>query len=112
MRGGVRTTSVVAGQSKQSLVLHVLEGRNNLEMPPGGANKKLPPETIAAFRSCIAGGATWAERKQPAQWSYKPEDLFAPGKRIDDLFQGKIEKRQDFDGLSGGSQDVDPAGDG
>ncbi len=103
VRGGVRGTGLVAGQPEQSLLLHVLEGRNNLQMPPGGSGKKLPAETIAAFRSWIEVGAPWAERKEPGQWGYKPEDLwafqpvraFAPGRRIDDfigekLAQGKI----------------------
>jgi len=98
VRGGVRGTSVVAGQPEQSLLLHVLEGRNNLQMPPGGSSKKLPPETIAAFRSWISAGAPWTERKEPAQWTYKAEDLwafqpvrtFAAGKRIDDFIAEKL----------------------
>ena len=102
VRGGVRGAGLVAGQPGQSLLLHVLEGRNDLQMPPGGASKRLPPETIAAFRSWVEAGAPWVERKEAAQWGYKPEDLwafqpvrtFAPGRGIDDFIGEKLAEGQ------------------
>jgi hypothetical protein len=91
LQGGARGPALLPGQPDQSLLLHVLEGRNGLQMPPGGPQQKLPPETIAAFRAWIAAGAPWPARAAEAKWIYKEEDLWAfrpvrpfdPGKTID-----------------------------
>ena len=46
-------------------------------MPPGGAEKKLPAETIAAIRNWIAGGAPYAEGEAARKWDYADEDVWA-----------------------------------
>ncbi len=91
LQGGARGPALLPGQPDQSILLHVLEGRHGLQMPPGGPKQKLPPETIAAFREWIAAGATWPTRPAEAKWIYKEEDLWAlrpvrpfdPAKTID-----------------------------
>lgn len=91
LQGGTRGPALLPGQADQSPLLHVLEGRNGLQMPPGGPKQKLPPETIAAFREWIAVGAVWPTRPAEANWAYKDEDLWAlrpvlpfdPAKSID-----------------------------
>ncbi len=77
LTGGQRGPALLPGQAEASLLLHVIEGRNNLQMPPGGPNKKLPPETIAAFRQWIDAGAPWPDKTEAAHWTYKDEDLWA-----------------------------------
>jgi Planctomycete cytochrome C len=86
MKGGVRGAALVPGKSEQSLLIHVLEGRNKLQMPPGGENQKLPAELIAAFRTWVDAGAPWPQKKVSAGWDYKPENLlaFRPLRAFDD----------------------------
>jgi len=77
LAGGTRGPAIVPGNAEGSLLIHVLEGRNNLQMPPGGASKKLAPEIVADFRKWIDAGAVWAEKTEARAWTYKPEDLWA-----------------------------------
>ena len=95
LRGGARGPALVPGKADSSLLLHVLQGRNQLQMPPGGDSKKLPPETIAAFRDWIDAGAPWPQAASSSNWDYKDEDLWAfkplrafnRAKRLDDFLQ-------------------------
>jgi hypothetical protein len=68
IKGGVRGTALVPGKAEESLLIHVLEGRNKLQMPPGGESKKLAPELITAFRSWVDAGAPWPEKTAAAKW--------------------------------------------
>ena len=77
LKGGTRGAAVVPGDAEKSLLLHVLEGRSGLQMPPGGPAKKLAPEVIAAVRSWINAGAVWPEKASAPKWNFKPEDLWA-----------------------------------
>jgi len=77
LQGGSRGAAIVPGDAGQSLLMAVLEGRNGLQMPPGGPGKKLPAETIAAFRDWINAGAVWPEKATAAQWTFQPADLWA-----------------------------------
>ncbi len=101
VKGGVRGSALVPGKSEQSLLIHVLEGRNKLQMPPGGEGKKLPAELIAAFRTWVDAGAPWPTQKPAAGWDYKAEDLWAfrpirafdDKKRIDDFINARLAER-------------------
>jgi hypothetical protein len=98
MKGGVRGTALIPGRSEQSLLIQVLEGRNKLQMPPGGENKKLPSDLIAAFRTWVDAGAPWPQKRVSAGEDYKPEDLWAfrplrafdDRKRIDDFINARL----------------------
>lgn len=103
VKGGARGAAVVPGKPEESLLIHALEGRNDLQMPPGAADKRLPPETIAAFREWIRTGAVWAEAKATAsKWNLKEEDLwgFRPlrpldaTKTVDDFVNIKLREKQ------------------
>jgi hypothetical protein len=101
LAGGVRGPALVPGNAEASLLIHVLEGRNKLQMPPGGESKKLSPELIAHFRKWVDAGAPWPEKASAAKWEYKAEDLWAfrplrayeKDKRIDDFVQAKLAER-------------------
>ena len=101
LAGGVRGPAMTPGNPERSLLIHVLEGRNNLQMPPGGESKRLPPETVAAFRSWVAAGAPWPEKAASKGWDYKPEDLWAfrplrplnKNKRIDDFIDARLAEK-------------------
>jgi hypothetical protein len=101
MQGGARGAAVTPGKPEDSLLVHVLEGRNKLQMPPGGPEKKLPAETLAAFRSWIAAGAVWPEIQQETKWNlseadlwpYKPLRPLNPAKSIDDFLNAKIDAK-------------------
>ncbi len=78
LAGGARGPSIVPGDPDASLLLKAVEFAGELKMPPGGVDKKLPPETIAAFREWVAGGAPFAGGKSTAQkWDYAEEDIWA-----------------------------------
>jgi hypothetical protein len=59
LKGGLRGASLVPGKADTSLLMHAIEGRNKLQMPPG---KPLAPDVIAAFRTWIDKGAPWPEK--------------------------------------------------
>jgi hypothetical protein len=98
LKGGGRGTALVPGKPEESLLIHVLEGRNNLQMPPGGYAKKLPAETIDAFRRWIQLGAVWPEIEQTTKWNLAPADLWPyrplrplnTARTIDDFIQSKL----------------------
>jgi hypothetical protein len=103
LKGGGRGPAVVPGEPEQSLLMQSLEGRNRLQMPPGGPNKKLPAATIAAFREWIAEGAVWpVESPAATKWNLTEEDLWAfrplrpfdPNESIDDFVNARLQARQ------------------
>ncbi|MDZ7639883.1 MAG: PSD1 and planctomycete cytochrome C domain-containing protein [Bryobacterales bacterium] len=82
LKGGLRGPALVPGDAAKSPLYLALKGEGGLmTMPPGGASKGLPPETIEAIRAWIDGGAPWVEAKATGEaiWSrnFKPEDLWA-----------------------------------
>jgi hypothetical protein len=101
LKGGARGPAIVPGNAAQSLLVHVLEGRDKLQMPPGGESKKLPADMLAAFRTWVDAGAPWPQKKAQTAWGYKAEDLWAfqpllafdDQKRLDDFIQARLSER-------------------
>ncbi len=79
LAGGSRGAAITPGDPDASLLLQAIEHRSeDFAMPPGGAEKKLPEETIAAVRDWIAGGAPFSEDGETAQkWDFKEDDIWA-----------------------------------
>ncbi|MDZ4797363.1 MAG: PSD1 and planctomycete cytochrome C domain-containing protein [Bryobacteraceae bacterium] len=102
LAGGARGPAIAPGKSESSLLVHAIEGRNKLQMPPGGESKKLSPELIAAFRIWIDAGAPWPSKNVARKWDYKPEDLWAfqplrpfeKDRHIDDFILEKLQQRR------------------
>ena len=59
LQGGTRGAAIVPGEASISLLYKALTGEGDLQMPPGGAAKRLPPATIAAVKEWIDAGAPW-----------------------------------------------------
>jgi hypothetical protein len=101
LQGGMRGPAIVPGKSGESLLLRVLRGGDNLQMPPGDAGKRLPDETIAAFRVWIDAGAPWPGTAAQRNWGYQDEDLWAfrplrpldRSKTIDDFVGARLAER-------------------
>ncbi|MDX2269161.1 MAG: PSD1 and planctomycete cytochrome C domain-containing protein [Bryobacter sp.] len=102
LKGGTRGPALVPGKPEESLLLHVLEGRNKLQMPPGGPKQKLSAETVAAFRAWVEAGAAWPQIVEETRWKLAPEDLWAyqplrplpPGTTIDHAIQAGLKQQQ------------------
>ncbi|MEX2264712.1 MAG: PSD1 and planctomycete cytochrome C domain-containing protein [Bryobacteraceae bacterium] len=77
LRGGERGASIVPGDSARSLLFQAVQGADVLQMPPGGKEKRLPEDLIAAIGKWIDGGAPWSEAAAGRKWDYKEEDLWA-----------------------------------
>ena len=77
LRGGTRGAAVIPGKAAESLLLRMIEAKDGVQMPPGDASKRLPPETVNAIRVWIDAGAPWKESKADTWTKYKPEDLWA-----------------------------------
>jgi hypothetical protein len=98
LKGGTRGPGFVAGKPDESLLIQVLEGRNNLQMPPGGPEKRLNAKTIAAFREWVAAGAVWPRIEQETEWNLTEADLWPyrplrpldAAKSIDDFINAKL----------------------
>lgn len=102
MRGGARGLAVVAGKPEESLLVQVLEGKNGLQMPPGGLGKRLAPETVAAFQEWVRGGAVWpAVGELKTKWNLSEEDVWAlrpvrkleAGQSIDTFLLAKMKEK-------------------
>ncbi len=76
LKGGKRGPSVVPGRADDSLLVKVLDGHPDLQMPPG-EGKQLPAETILAVRRWVDGGAPFAEAQANHKWDYAEPDLWA-----------------------------------
>jgi hypothetical protein len=78
LRGGQRGSALTPGQAEASLLFRAIEAKGDLKMPPGDASKRLPGETVAAFRRWIDGGAPWADSVESGDWgAFKEADLWA-----------------------------------
>jgi mono/diheme cytochrome c family protein len=103
LKGGGRGPALLPGKPSESLLIQVLEGRNNLQMPPGGPEKKLPAATVAAFRKWVAAGAVWpGSEPAAATWNLTEQDLWAfrpvrrldPAKSIDTFLNAPLRAKQ------------------
>ena len=77
LQGGRRGAAVVAGDPDSGTLIAALEHAGELKMPPGGVEKKLPADTLRAFREWVAHGAPYAPAAAEAAWDYAEEDLWA-----------------------------------
>jgi hypothetical protein len=62
---GARGPALQPGQAASSLLIHVIEGHNGLQMRPGGESKRLEPELIDAFRAWVDAGAPCLNPRTP-----------------------------------------------
>jgi len=76
LKGGKPGPSLMPSRATDSLLVQVLDGSPDLQMPPGDG-KQLPAETILAVRRWIDGGAPFAEAQARQKWDYAEEDLWA-----------------------------------
>ena len=77
LKGGLRGAAVVAGDPGSGTLIAALEHAGELKMPPGGDEKKLPADTVRAFREWVAAGAAYGPAASEAAWDYAEEDLWA-----------------------------------
>ncbi|MBL8177990.1 MAG: PSD1 domain-containing protein, partial [Bryobacterales bacterium] len=77
LEGGARGPAIVPGEASVSLLYQAIAGEGKLQMPPGGAAKRLPTATIAAVKEWIDAGAPWTSESSRKKWDYKAEDLWA-----------------------------------
>ena len=77
LKGGGRGAAVVPGAPGRSLLYTASAHEGELTMPPGGAEKMLPDDTLAAMREWIAGGAPFAEGETAQSWDFAEEDIWA-----------------------------------
>jgi len=79
IEGGGRGPALVPGDPDSSLLLRAVEhaAGPELQMPPGGAAKKLDDTTLAAIREWISGGAPFVEGEAAVNWDFEEEDLWA-----------------------------------
>ncbi|MEP7364577.1 MAG: PSD1 and planctomycete cytochrome C domain-containing protein [Acidobacteriota bacterium] len=96
LRGGTRGAAIEPGKSAESLLVKLVDGSGPVQMPPGDASKRLPPDAVAAIRRWIDAGAVWPSAEAKYNWDkYSEEDLWAfrplrrkwdAGKSVDSFF--------------------------
>jgi hypothetical protein len=75
LRGGVSGPAIVPGRPGESLILKVLSGEGDVQMPP---DQPLPAEQVDVIRQWIRAGAPWpqgsaGEPEDPAShWAFQP----------------------------------------
>ena len=77
LRGGQRGPAIVSHDPDSSLLLAAINHSGELQMPPGGTEKRLPQDLRQAFRAWIAGGAPYASGYSPTSWDFEDADLWA-----------------------------------
>ncbi|MBL8234858.1 MAG: DUF1549 domain-containing protein, partial [Bryobacterales bacterium] len=77
LKGGSRGSALSPGKSAESLLYRVIAGEGTLQMPPGGASKRLPANVISAVANWIDAGAPWAAETAAHWGDYRDEDLWA-----------------------------------
>ncbi len=90
LKGGQRGPAIVSGDPDSSLLLTAIDHAGELQMPPGGAEKKLPLDVREAFRDWIAAGAPYAKGESTANWDFEEADLWAfrPLGKVDPPVEG------------------------
>ncbi len=77
INGGDRGPAIVGGDPDASLLVSAIEHRGDLQMPPGGPEKRLSQDVIGAIREWIAGGAPYSAAEAAANWDFDEQDLWA-----------------------------------
>ena len=77
IKGGQRGQAIVSGDPDSSLLIEAIDHGNELQMPPGGEESRLPEEVRSAFRAWIAAGAPYAAGESAAKWDFDEADLWA-----------------------------------
>ena len=96
LQGGTRGPAIVSGDPAASLLVRAIDHIGDLQMPPGGAEKRLPDEVRQAFREWIAEGAPFANAAAATSWDFEEADLWAlrPVQRgeppVDASFAGRV----------------------
>ena len=90
LKGGQRGPAIVSGDPDSSLLLTAINHGGQLQMPPGGAEKRLPANVRKAFREWIAAGAPYGMGESATNWDFDEADLWAfrPVKKVDPPREG------------------------
>ena len=77
VKGGERGPAIVAGDPDSSLLMAAIDHAGELQMPPGGPEKRLPEDVRNAFREWIAAGAPFVSGESAEKWEFEEADLWA-----------------------------------
>ena len=90
LSGGGRGPAIVAGDPNSSLLMAAIDHSGQLQMPPGGPEKKLGEDVREAFREWIAAGAPFAAGESATNWEFDEADLWAfrPVRRVEPPTEG------------------------
>ena len=77
LKGGQRGPAIVSGDPGSSLLVTAIDHAGELQMPPGGDEKRLPADLRLAFREWIRSGAPYVEAETAASWDFDEADLWA-----------------------------------
>ena len=77
LRGGDRGPAIRSGDPDASLLIRAIDHVGDLQMPPGGEEKRLAPGIRDAFRDWISLGAPYATGEAATNWDFDEADLWA-----------------------------------
>ncbi len=77
LKGGQRGPAIISGDPDASLLITAIDHAGELQMPPGGAEKRLPADLRAAFREWVRAGAPFAAGESATNWDFEEADLWA-----------------------------------
>ena len=77
LKGGQRGPAIVGGDPESSLLVAAIEHAGELQMPPGGEDKRLPADVRSAIRDWIEGGAPFVAGEAATNWEFEEADLWA-----------------------------------
>ena len=77
IEGGQRGPAIISGDPASSLLIAAIDHAGELQMPPGGAEKRLSPDVRLAFREWIRSGAPYVQAETASNWDFDEADLWA-----------------------------------
>ena len=77
VKGGQRGAAIISGDPGSSLLITAIDHSGELQMPPGGEEKRLPADVRLAFREWIRAGAPYVEAETASSWDFDEADLWA-----------------------------------
>ena len=77
INGGQRGPAIVSGDPSSSLLISAIDHAGELQMPPGGAEKRLPVDVRLAFREWVRSGAPYVNAESASSWDFDEADLWA-----------------------------------